>query len=163
MAKIIEAIDPHAAWATMSVTTLVRIFIYGLIVGVSTFALYIGLDRFVFEPILCREAAALARCETKDEYAAGTAIVLGSLLGLFLLVRERVYRPILAVVGIMIALWGIFGLLNSFHIILAAVIASLTFALSYVLFAWLVQPTSLLVSIAGVIIVAAISRLTIGS
>jgi len=162
MAKIIEAIDPHAAWATMSVTTLVRIFTYGLIVGVVTSMLYIGLDRFVFEPILCRESAALARCESKDEFAAGTAIVLGSILGLFFLVRERVYRPILAILVVMIALWGIFGLLNSLHVLLAAAVAALLFALSYVLFAWLVQPTSLVISLVGIIVVAAISRLAIG-
>lgn len=162
MAKIIEATDPHAAWATMSVTTLTRIFLYGLLVGVVSFAFYVGLDRFVFEPILCRESAALARCETKDEFAAGAAIVLGGLLGLFLLVRERVYRPILAIIGVTVALWGIFALVGSLPVLLAALVATLLFALSYLLFSWLVQPTSLLVSIAGVIVVSVLARLAIG-
>lgn len=162
MAKIIEAVDPHAAWATMSVTTLTRIFVYGLLVGVVSFALYVGLDRFVFEPILCRESAALARCETKDEFAAGTAIVLGALLGLFLLVRERVYRPILAIIGVLVALWGVFALVGSLPVFLAAFVAVLLFALAYVLFSWLVQPTSLVVSLVGVILVATLARIAIG-
>ena len=162
MAKVIEASDPHAAWATMNVSTLLRIFIFGLIVGAVSFLLYVGLDRLVFEPILCSEGVALARCESKDDFAAGTAIVLGSLLGLFFLVRERVYRPILAVLGVAVALWGIYILVANLQVVLAGIVASVLFALAYVLFSWLVQPTSLLVSLAGVVVVAALSRLAIG-
>ncbi|MES2875944.1 MAG: hypothetical protein V4678_00575 [Patescibacteria group bacterium] len=162
MAKVIEASDPHAAWATMSVRTLTRLFMYGLMVGLVSFALYIGLDRLVFEPILCSDSVALARCETKDEYAAGAAIVLGSLLGLFLLVRERVYRPILAILGVGVALWGIFALAGSLPVVLSAVVVTLLFALAYVLFSWLVQPMSLVISLVGVLLVAMLSRLAIG-
>jgi len=146
----------------MSVKMLTRIFLYGLLVGIVSFALYVGLERFVFEPVLCRDSVALARCETKDEIAAGSAIVLGSLLGLFLLVRERVYRPILAILGVMVALWGIFGLVGSLPVVLAAVVATLLFALAYVLFSWLVQPTSLVISLVGVVVAAALARLAIG-
>lgn len=162
MAKVIEAVDPHAAWATMSVKTLTKIFLYGAMVGVLSFGLYLALDRLVFDPVLCRENVALARCETKDEIAAGTAIVLGSFLGLFLLVRERVYRPILAVIGVAIALWGVFALVGNLPIILAGIVAVIFFALSYVLFSWLVQPTSLLISLGGVVIAATVARLAVG-
>lgn len=162
MAKVIQAVDPHAAWSTMSVRMVAKIFLYGLLVGVVSFALYVGLDRFVFEPVLCRENAALARCESKDEFAAGAAIVLGSLLGLFLLVRERVYRPILAIIGIAISLWGVFGLVGVLPILLAACVATILFGLAYVVFSWLVQPTSLVVSLVGVLVVSALARLAIG-
>ena len=162
MAKVIEASDPHAAWATMSVRTLTRIFLYGLLVGVVTFALYVGLERFIFEPILCRDSAALARCENKTGFAAGTAIILGSMLGLVLLVRERVYRPILAILGVAVALWGVFALAGVLPVGFAFIVVTLVFALAYVLFSWLVQPTSLIISVVGVIVVAALSRLAVG-
>ena len=162
MARVIEAIDPHAAWATMSVKTLTRIFLYGLIVGVVSFMLYVGFDRLIFEPVLCRESAALARCESKGQFAAGAAIIIGSLLGLFLLVRERVYRPILAILGVGVGLWGIYALLGALPVVLAAIASTLVFALAYVLFSWLVQPTSLVISLVGVVVVAALSRLAIG-
>lgn len=162
MAKVIQAVDPHAAWTTMSVRMVTKIFLFGLLVGIVSFALFVGLDRFVFEPVLCRENAALARCENKETFAAGTAIVLGSLLGLFLLVRERVYRPILAIIGIAISMWGIFGLVGTLPVFLAASVATLLFALAYVVFSWLVQPTSLVVSLVGVVIVSALARLAVG-
>jgi hypothetical protein len=162
VAKVIQAVDPHAAWTTMSIRTVAKIFAFGLLVGLVSFALYVGLDRFVFEPVLCRENAALARCESKEEFAAGAAIVVASFLGLFLLVRERVYRPILAIIGIAVALWGIFGLVGALPVVLAACVTALLFALAYVVFSWLVQPTSLLISIAGVVIVSALARLAVG-
>lgn len=162
MAKVIEAIDPHAAWATMSVKTLANIFLYGLLVGAVTFGLYVGLERFVFEPILCTDSSALARCDSREEFANGIAIVVGSIIGLVLLVRERVYRPILAIIGIAVALWGLFGLLSSLPIVLAGFTGVVLFALAYVLFSWLVQPTSLVVSVVGVVVVAMLARLAVG-
>jgi hypothetical protein len=162
VAKVIEASDPHAAWATMSVRTVTNIFLYGLLVGVVTFALYLLLERYVFEPILCRESAALARCDSREPIASGAAILLTSMLGLVLLVRERVYRPILAIIGVAISLWGVFALVAGLPIVLAAIVSVILFAVAYVLFSWLVQPTSLVVSIAWVAIVAALARLAIG-
>ena len=162
MAKIIEASDPHAAWATMNVKTIVNIFLYGLSVGFVTFVGYLVLERFVFEPILCRESVALARCETTGSFASGVAIILGSMLGLVLLVRERVYRPILAIIGVAISLWSIYALVAALPIVLAGAVATIMFGISYVLFSWLVQPTSLMISIAGVVIVSALARLAVG-
>jgi hypothetical protein len=162
MAKVIEASDPHAAWATMGLPTVAKIFSYGLLVGIVSFALYIGLDRFVFQPVLCGENLSLARCEEKQAFAAGTAIVIGSIAGLFLLVRERVYRPILAILGVAIALWGIYSVVGVLPVVLAAIVSTILFGLSYVLFSWLVQPTSLLISLAGVTLVSALARLALG-
>jgi len=162
VAKVIEASDPHAAWATMNVRTITNIFLYGLLVGIVTFAAYLLLERFAFEPILCRESAALARCDSREAIASGTAIVLSSMLGLILLVRERVYRPILAIIGVAVSLWGLFGLVASLPIILAAVVSVILFAVAYVLFSWLVQPTSLVISIIAVVVAATLARLAMG-
>lgn len=162
MAKVVEVNDPHVAWATMNVRTIANIFLYGLLVGVVTFALYLVLERWVFEPILCRESAALARCESKDSFASGVAIVLASMGGLVLLVRERVYRPILAIIGVAISLWGIFGLVAGLSVVLAAGVSVILFGVAYVLFSWLVQPTSLAISIISVVVVAALARLAVG-
>lgn len=146
----------------MSVRTITNIFLYGLLVGVVTFGLYLLLERFVFEPILCRESAALARCGSKEAIASGASIALASLLGLVLLVRERVYRPILAILGVAISLWGVFALVAGLPVILAGFVSIILFAVAYVLFSWLVQPTSLLVSVVAVAVVSALARVAMG-
>lgn len=162
MAKVIEATNPHAAWATMSMRSVVTIFLYGLAVGVLTYAVHLLLEKFVFDPILCRESTAILHCENAPAISAGTAIVVGSFAGLVLLVRQRVYRPILAILGVVVSLWGIFAVVASLPVVVAALCVSLLFALAYVLFSWLVQPTSLVVSVAAVIIVAVLARLALG-
>jgi hypothetical protein len=162
VAKVIGVSDPHAAWATMNVRTILNILLYGVVVGFITFLLYLLLSHFVFEPILCRDSVALARCETKDGFASGVAIVLGAIVGLVFLVRERVYRPILAIIGVCVSLWGIFALLALLPVVLAGIVAVILFSLSYVLFSWLVQPTSLAISVVGVVVVAVLARMAVG-
>lgn len=159
MAKIIEATDPHAAWTTMDIKKVLNVFVYGLIIGVVTYALFLLLERFVFEPVLCRDSAALARCESREDFASGVAIILASMGGLTLLVRERVYRPILAIIGVAIALWNIFSLVAALPLLLSIATVAILFGLAYLLFSWLVQPISLLVSVAGVATVALLARL----
>lgn len=161
MAKVIEATDPHAAWATMSTRTLINIFISGLIVGAVTFLLFVILDKYVFEPILCREGVSAVRCENKQDFASGIAVVLGSMLGLILLVRERVYRPILALIGTAISLWALLAIVASLPWMAGLAITLVTFGVAYMLFSWLVQPTSLALCIALVIVATALVRLTL--
>lgn len=161
MAKVIEASDPHAAWATMSVRTLINIFISGLLVGAVTFLVFILLDKFVFEPMLCREGVSALRCENKESFASGIAIILGSMLGLILLVRERVYRPILALIGAAVSLWGLLVIASSLPVLAALIVCVLAFGVAYLLFSWLVQPTSLALCVALVIVVAALARLSL--
>lgn len=158
MAKVVEASDPHAAWTTMNMRMVLNVFLYGALVGAITFILYLLLNKLVFEPILCRDTIALAHCGSKDEFSSGVAIVLASLLGLFLLVRERVYRPILAIIGVCVSLWSILGLVALLPVVLAGFVTVILFGICYVLFSWLVQPTSLLISVAGVAIVALLAR-----
>ncbi len=162
MAKVVEAVHAHAAWSTMSVRSIVKVFVYGLGVGLLTYALYLALEQVIFDPILCKENSALVHCEDAPSIAGGVAMILGSLAGLVLLVRERVYRPIMAILGVMIALWGIFTVTASLPLIVAILYVALLFAAAYILFSWLVQPTSLVVSIAGVLIVASLARLAMG-
>ncbi len=161
MAKVIEANNPHMAWDTMSMRSVLAIFLYGFGVGIVTYVAYLLLERFVFDPILCRQNVSLVQCSSTSSISAGMAIVVGSFLGLVLLVRERVYRPILAILGVAISLWGIFGLLASLPILLAIIIGSLLFAIAYLLFSWLVQPTSLVISITCVVVAAILARLAL--
>ena len=146
----------------MNMRTVLNIVLYGALVGLVTFLLYLILSKLVFEPILCRDTIALARCAAKNDFASGVAIILASLVGLFLLVRERVYRPILAIIGVCISLWGILAVVAVLPVVIAGFVTIILFGVSYLLFSWLVQPTSLVISVAGVAIVSLLARLAVG-
>jgi hypothetical protein len=161
VAKVIEANNPHTAWEAISVRSAVAVFLYGLGVGLVTYGLYLVLERFIFDPILCRESTAIVDCDSTTTVAAGMAIVIGSILGLVLLVRERIYRPMLAILGVGLSLWGVFTLVAGLPLVIAAIIIALLYGVAYALFSWLSQPANLVVSVAAVLVVAVLARLAL--
>ena len=158
MAKVIEATEPRLAWTIMSPLGTLNIALQGALVGVVTYALYLLLVNYVFTPILCNQANDVGRCDSAPAFAGAMAILIGSMLGLILLIRERVYRPLLAILGIVVGLWGVFGLVVNLPWIAAALIIVATFALAYALFSWLVQPASLMAGAVAVLVVAVLIR-----
>ncbi len=161
MAKVIEAVTPQTAWATMEWRKLLSIFVLGTLAGVVTYALYVLLLQFVFEPIMCRENSALARCESKEDFASVVAIIVGSTIGLILLVRERVYRPLLVIAAVALGLWGIFSLVAGMQWLVGTAVVALGFGLAYAAFAWLAQPVSFLVALICVTVLVAFTRLVL--
>lgn len=161
MAKMIEAVNPYATWTSMGRRSVLNVFLCGLIVGVATYLVYMLLERFVFQPIACNGPMAVVRCESSTAFSSGTAMVLGSLLGLVLLVRERVYRPILAILGVVIGLWGLLLVLATLPWFVAVLAAGIVFGLAYLLFSWLVQPTNFFVGLMSVVVVTVVCRVAL--
>lgn len=143
MAKVVEAINPQERWAMMSWRQLVSIGLIGVLIGIVTYALNLVLLNMVFEPLMCRDSVALVRCGSKEGFASGVAIVLISMIGLVFLVRERVFRPLLVVLAVALSLWGLFLIVATLPWLVATLVVALAFAFSYMLYAWLAQPTSL--------------------
>lgn len=162
MPKVVEAETPGRAWVSMSWRSVFAVFVAGIITGLATYAMYVIFERFIFEPILCRDSAAIARCDSKDTLAGGAAMILGSLLGLVLMVRERVFRPLLVVLAVLISLWGVFTVTVNLPWFGAMVAVALATGLAYALFAWLAQPASFVVAAVLVVIAVALVRLVVG-
>lgn len=154
MPKVVEANVTDRTWMSMSLQSLAKIFVSGLVVGLAMYALYLVLERFVFGPILCKEVAGFATCDSKESFAGGAAIIVGSLAALVLLVRERVYRPLLVVLAVGLSLWGIFALIVTLPWVLAGIASAIIFGLAYALFAWLAQPINFIV--AGLLVAVAV-------
>lgn len=158
---MIEARDPRTVWATMNWRALVSIGLIGLLVGVVTYALYLLLLNFVFEPIMCRAGDLTARCGNKEGFASAVAIILGSMVGLVFLVRERVYRPLLVILAVGLSMWGVFGVITGLAWLPATLVIAAAFGLSYMLFAWVVQPISLVIALALATLAVVIVRLVL--
>lgn len=161
MAKVVEAKDPQIAWATMSWRSLASIGLIGVLIGFVTYALYLVLLNYVFEPIMCRDSVALVRCGSKEGFSSAVAIVLASMVGLVFLVRERVYRPLLVILSVALAMWGVFMLVLGMNWLAATLVVVAAFALSYMLFSWLVQPASLLYALIFVTVAVVAVRLVL--
>lgn len=161
MARVVQATDPRTVWATMTWRSLVSIGLVGLLVGVVTYALQLVLLQYVFEPIMCREGASIARCDSREAFASSLAIILGSIVGLIFLVRQRGYRPLLVVLAVGLSMWGVFVAIAALPWLIAVLSISLAFALSYMLYSWLVQPDSLMLSLVLVTVTVVVVRLVL--
>lgn len=157
MAKVYSETKPSAL-VIMSGRELWQVAMAGLIVGLLVWGLTLLLDHFVYTAILCHGDAS-SKCTAAPEYAAVTAAFIGGGAGLFALVRLQIFRPLLVVVGALIALWGIVGLTAVMPWYGAAISIMVLYALAYALFSWVVRLRSFILALIVLIILIVIVHL----
>lgn len=160
-AKVLE--QPRPTVTAMSRQDLARVFLTGLVVGVAIYALYIVLNRYVYTPTLCGEVGLLERCDNKESYAATMAMLLGGLGGLFAMVKLRVYRPLLIVILVSIALWGILELTTSLSWWMSALAVTMIVAAAYAAFAWLARIRSFYLAVGLSALLVVVVRLILST
>lgn len=144
------------AWRQLGVVAL-----GGVAVGVFTFILGLILNKYVFMPIGCQTGSDLVQCQSVGIVSHNVALLLGAGAGLSLLVRSGVFRPLLAILGIVAALWSVVPMLPLANWPIAILLAGLMFGLSYSLFVWLVQLRRFWVAVVLVVIMVVLLRLVL--
>ena len=160
--RVVEQ-QPRPVMLLMSWSELVRILITGALVGLFTAALYAMLDKYVLTPALCSAPELAARCAAKPYFASGIALVVGGVAGLFALVQQRVFRPLLVVLLATAGMWNIVLLIALVPVWLAALSVAVLFGASYALFAWLAQIRNFVVAFAIGLVVVLLMRLIISA
>lgn len=140
---------------------MARVALYGVIVGLIAALGYLFLEKFIFEAVLCRGAELI--CGQTSTYAAIFAAAIASIVGLVLLSRARIYRPLFIVLATLIALWGIQSHLVALSWYWAVPCAVVLCALSYVVFAWLARIRSFILYLIISIVLIVVSRIIINS
>lgn len=128
----------------------------GALVGLIIFTLVYLLNNYVFGLLLCRNESQV--CNAAPTISMIIATLVGSAVGLAVLARMRIYRPLLIVLAAAISLW-------SFHLLIAGMVwyyglifTVIFFTLAYLLFTWLARMRSFLITIIITIIVILIVR-----
>lgn len=146
-------------WREMFTISLV-----GVTVGLLTLAMYFMLDRYVFTPALCNDmGAGVASCESKEYYASGLAMIAGALGGLFMLVRQRAFRPLLVVLLVTVGLWNIVMYMSGMTWWMGVLAGALLFGVAYAVFVWLVQVRNFYAALGISIVVVVLMRLILMS
>ena len=136
------------------------ILIAGAVVGLVTLAVYFMLDKYVFTPGLCGDVSIdPARCESKEYFSSTLAMIIGGLVGLFALVRQRAFRPLLIVLLTVVGLWNVILLLSGMVWWASALLAALIFSTAYLAFAWLVQLRNFYLALGVTALVVVLMRL----
>jgi len=156
--KVVEQKQPGAL--IMSQGDGLGIFVTGAVVGIVAVVLYVLLDKYLFTPTLCSETLRVAgRCANKLNFASALAMVLVALGALVALVHRRVFRPLLVVFAVTVALWNTLQLTASLPWWGSVLLMALVFGLAYLLFAWVVQVRDFIVALVLSVVLVVVIRL----
>lgn len=152
-----ERVDPVVP---MYNREIIGVFITGAVVGLVVAGAWYLLNRFVFTAMLC-EGADTANCAQAPEYAMIVAMLIGAVAGLIALVQTRVYRPLLAVLGTTIGLWGLHTVVAPMTWYWMLLVVTILFGLSYALFTWVARIRSFVVALIVTIVLVVLMRLVL--
>lgn len=143
----------------------IGVLVAGAVIGLAALAVYFLFEKYVFTPLFCGNAIDIdqARCEGKVYFASALAMVIAGLGGLFALVQQRVYRPLLVILLVTVGLWGVLPLMASGQWWVGALLSSLVFAISYLVFTWLVQLRNFYVALGVSALIVVVMRLILMS
>lgn len=138
-----------------------KITIVGFSTGVLYWILTILINQFVVEPMFCGANLNAQICSGSIEMAGNLANIVVALVGLFVLVRLGVLRPLIVAVSSAVVLWGLAGWTSGLFWLEVAGWSVLLFVLNYVLFSWLARYTkSIAVIIMTLVVVVTIRIVT---
>lgn len=140
---------------------LIRVGLLG--VGIGIFVPLFGwlLQRFLVEPIFCREASALAVCNSGDLTMYYIATVVLGVVAVALMANWQVFRPLLVAVAAIAALWGFqryVGDTVSHAGVEYYISSAILYALAFVVFYWLLRLKSFALSVVLVVLAVILIR-----
>lgn len=159
----IDATPASMPFISMTNRQIGQVFGVGAGVGALTWLLgAIGLNRLL-AALLCRESVEASLCVNTENYAWYAAMIIGSLVGLFVLAKLMVFRPLLAVLASVVALWGVWLLVGSLPWYGALLALIVLFAIAYGLFTWIARLRSFVLALILIAVLVVIVRLMLPS
>ena len=157
-AKVAEQAQPLVMG--MASKELIRLALAGGLTGLIASILYIIFDRFILSDTFCSTVgAATAGCASKTGYVAAFAIVFANLAGLFTLVSQRIYRPLLVVLFTVASLWGVMQVVVTLPLVQMIIVNILLFGVAYAAFGWLARVRNFFVALVVGLIALIVLRL----
>lgn len=139
----------------------VRTIAFGVAVGIVFWLLTLLLDRYVIEPLACRQVANAGICLTSDALSGNIAALLAGALAVLGLVRWGVVRPIIIAVATIALLWDLASWTAGLPAWEVMLWSAGLYGVSYGLFAWIARYASLWVGVVISILVVLIIRISV--
>ncbi len=110
------------------------------------YGLYQLLEQFVISPALCRGGDQLT-CANSNVVSLHVAAIIAGVIGVALLARLSIYRPLLVVIAATVGLWQLSALsldLSWYWGVVALAIATM---LAYLAFSWILRIYNLIIAV----------------
>jgi len=130
--------ETPAAYTPMSAQQLIQVAVFGLVTGLVVWGLTYIFSTYMLEPLLCQNDMA-GGCTAASLYGEGIATVIGAAVGLFILVKLQVFRPLLVVLAAVVSLWGIIGIVSTLPWYIVGFCCAVLYMMVYLLFTWITR------------------------
>lgn len=141
--------------------TLMRLFVVGLFAGATGWLLYLAIAKYLVEPVFCSAPETFGVCSNGGTIAWAVAHIIVMTVVVAVLARMTVYRPLLAVLGVLVALWATHAWLGGSVWYMGMLWQALLFGLAVALFGWIAKTNSFLFALILTIALAVAARLVL--
>ncbi len=127
----------------------------GLVYWVMTYLV----GHFIIDQLYCGNSVSAITCSNSTSISGNIADILVAAIGLVVMVRMRVFRPIIIAVASAILLWGLAGWTEGLWFLEAIVWSVLLFALCYLMFSWVgryARSTAVLIAVLVIVVIGRI-------
>ncbi len=140
-----------------SLDSLWQITLVGVVLGALFWGLTIVVEQYFIDPIFCRTLTNAYTCLNSTSISGDIATILIGVIGIVLLLRLYVARPLLIAVAVGASLWGLTKWTSGLYWGEAIVWSVLLYGVAYTLFSWVARYIkSAPVVVSTIIIVVAI-------
>ncbi len=146
-------------YTTESQPSLVPSLLAGAFVGLFGWLLSLALNSWVLVPVFCRSADTTSACSNAPLTAWIIAYILVSIVGLFMLIRANVFRPLLVVAAALLTLWAVGLWFVSSAWWVGLIWSGGLFAVAYALYAWLASAKRFAYALIAIVVLVILFRL----
>lgn len=137
---------------------ILQVALLGAGLGLFSWVVTMLVRQIIFVPLFCGDPANGA-CVEATGGAGVVALIITAIVGLLGLVRLAIYRPLLVSLATAISLWSLGSWISGMFWLEAIAWSVILYALSYVLFTWLVRPRSFVLAVGLTVAVVLLARI----
>lgn len=139
--------------------SLLVAFVVGAGVGLLGWLLTLAIQYWLIDAVFCRSADTFSICSNAGNIAWATAHLVVVIASVIAMVRANIYRPLMVVIAVLVALWGLGAWLAPMTWYFGLAWEVVLFGLAYALFTWLASLERFIYSLVATIVVVVIVRL----
>ncbi len=138
-----------------------RLALIGAGLGIIYWALTYLIGHFIVDQLFCGNSANAATCSNSVSISGNIANILVAAIGLVVMVRMKIFRPIIIAVASAVLLWGLAGWTEGLWFLEAGLWSILLFSLCYLLFSWIGRYSRSTPVLIGTLVILVIGRIVL--
>lgn len=153
-------VQRYLEYMTLSPLVVIQSFVIGLAVGFLVIASSVALQEFALEPMFC-QGSNQQYCDNVPAIATVLTTLVFHFIGLVMLVRIGIIRPLLVVLAAIVTLYGMHTWTQGLPWWGAGLYASLLTGLSYLYFSWINRVSQFPLALGLTIVSVIVARLVL--